>query len=286
MARGLVIALLALLALPALPAAAQRPTAARTPTRTPTITRTPTVTRTPTITRTPTFTRTPTRTPTTETITATRTRKPTRTPRPNGSLTATPSATATAAIPTMTFTATRTPTASTSVTTTNTPTEPSPTATRTSTPTTTAVPSATPTSTPTPGPGDHCVELTAPSSAAFTATLTGDDQVVTFGLGTLDVRVTCTKAWHLDVATTQLAAGAHALPTDALSVVSVGGAPAGNSVTYPVAVLAGGAPVRLLSFVDAKGSFSLAPTAAIRLPADAYIGDYAATLTLTAAAGP
>jgi hypothetical protein len=291
------VALLALLLAPAAPAAAQpgKPQ--------PSATRTPTVTRTPTITRTPTTTRTPTRTATSAPPTLTRTPTPIPTPAvsshtpmataPAGTATATrthtPPVATTSATPSLTPTAgATTPTPS------RTPTAPSATLTPTATgaPVLTATPTAapilTPTaiSTPTPVPGDHCVELTAPTLASFTATLAGDEQLVSFGLGTFAVKATCTQEWHLDISASPFASGGRTLPADALRVLSVTGGPAGNTVTYPVAVAGGGPPVRLVSFANAKGTFSLAPTAAVLLPADAYAGDYTATITITAAAGP
>jgi hypothetical protein len=270
-------ALLALLIAPAAPAAAQpgKPQ--------PSATRTPTVTRTPTLTRTPTVTRTPTRTATSAppTLTHTPTSSPTATV---GSRTPTPTTTAPPA--TATATRTHTPAGSTTPSATPSHTAVATTPTPSRTPTLTRTPTATVTQTPTPLPGDPCVELTAPTSASFTTTLTGEDQLVSFALGTLEVRATCTKEWHLDLATTHFAAGVHTLPTDALRVLAVAGAPAGNTVTYPVAAAAGAAPVRLASFANAKGTFSLAPTASVLVPAEARAGDYTATITITAAAGP
>lgn len=143
--------------------------------------------------------------------------------------------------------------------------------------------------------------LTAPSSLGFPDTpLTGADQTVTTTLALVGNDATGTgTGWRLTGTSTTLKSGGDTLPTTATSVTAVvrtagtGNCrlPA-NSVTYPVTLPAGGtAPTAAKLFSAAAGTggtgrINLAMTFAIAIPANARVGSYGSTWTLSLVSGP
>lgn len=130
-----------------------------------------------------------------------------------------------------------------------------------------------------------------PDSVAFAAQLTGDDLVVDAPLGSVQVSGNLKDGWHLDIGATPFVAGGRALPPSALRVVDVvletSGAPA-NGVGYPLTVPTDGSSARLVSVAPSSttGPQQLTLYLSLFVPADAYVGDYTATITITGATGP
>ena len=146
------------------------------------------------------------------------------------------------------------------------------------------------------------LELTAPSSLAFpNTTLTGANQTATTTLAlTGDDQSGTGTGWKLTGTSTTLTTGTYTLSTNATSITGVTGTtgagncslPA-NSVTYPVTLPAGAtAPTAAKLFSAAAGAYSgtgainLSMSVAIAIPANARVGTYTSTWTLSLVTGP
>lgn len=137
------------------------------------------------------------------------------------------------------------------------------------------------------------------ASPSFAATLDGSDRVAAYttSLDIADTRETA-SGWHLTAAATQFATAGptpQTLPADASSISGVTAtcaiepciAPV-NAIAYPVAVAAGGPPVKFFSAGSGSGSgrFTIEPTTSVTIPANADAGAYSSTVTYTLASGP
>ena len=107
--------------------------------------------------------------------------------------------------------------------------------------------------------------------------------------------------WNLQITSTQFRAdGGATLPADATTItgttaacdnVLAGCTPALNAVAGTVTVPAGPtapAPVKFFSTpaLTGMGDHTVTPTFALRVPADAQLGDYASTMTITVGNAP
>lgn len=148
--------------------------------------------------------------------------------------------------------------------------------------------------------GAGSVSLAAATTAAFSDTLDGTDQTVTYQLPltVIDARGTG-GGWNMTVTSTQFNTGTHTLATGASSMTSIAAAcNAGstctnptNAVALPIAVPAAvSAPAAVKFFNSASttgmGSFTVTPTISVAIPGNAYAGSYASTVTVAVAAGP
>lgn len=149
--------------------------------------------------------------------------------------------------------------------------------------------------------GASGVLTVSPSTPSpFSATLSGSNQTVTY---TLPITVTDTTGanagWDVTITSTQLTTGSHTLPSTASNVTAASAACLSgssctsptNSIAYPLAVPAGAtAPTAVKLFNAATGSGLghnlVTPTVQVAVPANAYTGSYASTVTLAAASGP
>src|SRR5207245_1208359 len=137
-----------------------------------------------------------------------------------------------------------------------------------------------------------CRSITTPSGATLAVQLTGVDVAAQGSLGDAWVSNFCLGGWHVDAAVTRFTAGTQTLPTTALSVSGVtvqvvGGSAPVNSTTYPVTLTADAAATRIFTSTASSGSgtFVLTPQLRLVVPADTYAASYAASVTLTLAAG-
>ncbi len=125
-------------------------------------------------------------------------------------------------------------------------------------------------------------------------TLTGDDQTRTFTM-----RYTIaytggknTAGWHVDAASTPLAAGTTMLPPLEVTDVTQAGCTGKNcvdptnSVTWPVTLGTVATTIYDAAANTGRGTVALTATYQVSYPANALQGTYSATLTLTGAAGP
>jgi hypothetical protein len=141
--------------------------------------------------------------------------------------------------------------------------------------------------------------LTTAPSVSMTTTLDGSDLIVTGNLGESTV-VDATGSgagWRLTIAgsTFKNAAG-KALPADALTISGVtvvknSGKSPTNTTSYPVTVPTADTAPPAVKFAGAAadsgmGKFTVTPAIALAVPADAYAGDYASTLTISIVSGP
>ena len=141
--------------------------------------------------------------------------------------------------------------------------------------------------------------LTNAPTMSLTTTLDGSDLVVTGSLGDSTV-IDATGSgagWRLTIAgTTFKNAAGKALPSDALTISGVtvvknsGKAPT-NTTSYPVTVPTADSAPPAVKFAAAAadsgmGKFTVTPSIALAVPADAYAGDYGSTLTISIVAGP
>ena len=141
--------------------------------------------------------------------------------------------------------------------------------------------------------------LTNAPTLSLSTTLDGSNLVVTGSLGESTV-IDATGSgagWRLTIAgTTFKNAAGKTLPSDALTITGVtvvknsGKAPT-NTTSYPVTVPTAASAPAAVKFASAAadsgmGKFTITPAIALAVPADAYAGDYASTLTISIVAGP
>jgi hypothetical protein len=136
------------------------------------------------------------------------------------------------------------------------------------------------------------IGLNLPSAPTFAATLTGDDQTVTYqpALGIVDARGTG-AGWHLSASATALSDGTHTLAQQVTTVSQA--CHAGSTCTVPSSSLT--LPVTVgttaSNFYSAASGFGLGkidvtPTVTVAIPGNAYAGSYASTVTFSATTGP
>lgn len=146
--------------------------------------------------------------------------------------------------------------------------------------------------------------LTTTAAPEIAVTLNGSDQTVSYSM---DLTVdnsglgSTSSGWHLTITSTlfstggatprTLSAGASSV-TALTSLCAVGPCidPA-NSSSYPIPVSAGSpapTPLRFFSTpaLTGLGTFTLTPIVTVEIPASAYAGAYASTLTLALTSGP
>jgi hypothetical protein len=141
--------------------------------------------------------------------------------------------------------------------------------------------------------------LTTTPTVSLSTTLDGSDLLVSGSLGASTV-VDATGSgagWRLTIAgTTFKSAAGKTLPADALTITGVtvvknSGKSPTNTTSYPVTVpMAATAPAAVKFAAAAAdsgmGRFTVTPAIALEVPADAYAGDYASTLTISIVSGP
>jgi hypothetical protein len=146
--------------------------------------------------------------------------------------------------------------------------------------------------------------LSSSAAPSFSVTLNGQDQHPTYRM---DLTVDNSDpgqtlaGWNLTISTTRFTTGGarpKTLSTNASSITGVSFECAvalplctsdpTNSVAYPIAVTAGSAPVKFFNAAakTGTGTFTVAPTVQVAIPANAYAGTYSSTLTMTLATGP
>jgi hypothetical protein len=141
--------------------------------------------------------------------------------------------------------------------------------------------------------GTAGIGLGLPSAPTFAATLTGDDQTVTYApaLGVTDARGTG-AGWHLSASATPLTDGsAHTLGQQVTAVAQA--CHAGSTCTVPASSL--GLPVTVgttaSNIYSAAANFGLGkidvtPTVTVAIPGNAFAGSYTSTITFSATTGP
>jgi hypothetical protein len=146
--------------------------------------------------------------------------------------------------------------------------------------------------------------LSSSAAPSFSLTLNGQDQHPTY---TMDLAVDNSAlgltlaGWNLTISTTQFTTGGARPKTLSTSASSITGTTSRcavlpvlctsnptNSVTYPIVLTAGAAPVKFFNAAatTGTGTFTVAPTVRVAIPANAYAGTYSSTLTMTLATGP
>lgn len=140
--------------------------------------------------------------------------------------------------------------------------------------------------------------LSARSGPSAASQLNGTDRLATSSF-TLDVSdATGSGAgWSLGISATPLTTGGptpRTLPVDAMRITGVVAACAAgtctdpvNTVAYPLTVPTD-APVPFFTAAPGSGmgAFTVTPTVEITIPANAYAGTYATTITLSIVSGP
>jgi hypothetical protein len=140
--------------------------------------------------------------------------------------------------------------------------------------------------------GTSGIGLNLPSGPSFNATLTGDDQTVTYQptLGVVDARGTG-GGWHLTASATALASSGHTLNQRVTAVAqschtgSTCTLPT-NSLQLPVTLTATGNDFYSSPVGYGLGKVDVTPTVTIDVPGNAYAGTYTSTVTFSATAGP
>jgi hypothetical protein len=140
--------------------------------------------------------------------------------------------------------------------------------------------------------GTAGIGLSLPSGPSFNATLTGDDQTVTYSptLGVVDARGTG-GGWHLTASATALTSGTHTLPQRVTAVVqschtgSTCTLPT-NGVTLPATIGTTGTDFYSSPTGFGLGKVDVVPTVTVDVPGNAYAGTYTSTVTFSATAGP
>jgi hypothetical protein len=141
----------------------------------------------------------------------------------------------------------------------------------------------------------------APSTAGFSATLTGLDQSVTSSQ-TFDVSDATGSGtgWNVTATSTTFTAGSRTLPTSAVTIGSAPGVAcdagstctvASNSVAYPYTLPAGTAAPTATKLYNATansglGRQTVTATMALAIPANTYAGNYTSTWTYSLVSGP
>ena len=143
-----------------------------------------------------------------------------------------------------------------------------------------------------PTPGNNACISNTPSVGL---TLNGNDQTVSFNLAfTLNNSVS--SSWHVTITATQFKAASTPLPTAALTNVTAvattsacsGSACPGNSIGYPVNIIAG-TPVTFYNNTSGGshgvGTFTLLATITVLVPANTRAGTYTCTITISFISG-
>lgn len=143
--------------------------------------------------------------------------------------------------------------------------------------------------------GQAGVSLAAPSTATFSKTLDGTDQVATYSpvLNMVDARGTG-AGWKITVAATTFSDGhSHTLAagtiTSATQVCHTGSSctAATNSITgYPLTLTGTAASIFNAALGTGLGQLDITPTFSVAVPGNAYAGTYTSTVTLAATTGP
>lgn len=143
-----------------------------------------------------------------------------------------------------------------------------------------------------------CLSVTNAPTAVLT--LKNNDQTVSYTL-TLNMNNTSTlTGWHLTITSIQYTNGTHTLPKTASSVTGVTAtcssgqvciANPQNTTTYPITIPADNPAPTAVTFFNAQsatglGTFDLAVTVHVTVPANAYKGNYTSTLIITFVSGP
>lgn len=136
-------------------------------------------------------------------------------------------------------------------------------------------------------------------TVSLTTTLDGNDLVVAGSLGasTVTDATGSGAGWRLTIAgTTFKNVDGKALPADALTITGVtivknSGKVPTNTTTYPVTVPTADAAPPAVKFAAAAahsgmGKSTITPSISLAVPAEAYAGDYASTLTISIVSGP
>jgi hypothetical protein len=145
--------------------------------------------------------------------------------------------------------------------------------------------------------------LSGSSSAtpSVSVTLNGTDQTPTYTAPLAANDETGSgSGWNLTISSTQFSTGGGSpktLSTSASAINSINSActqgtctSTTNSVGYPVLIPAGSSPTPVKFFNASAntgmGDFTITPTVAVSVPANAFAGTYSSTLTIAVASGP
>lgn len=143
---------------------------------------------------------------------------------------------------------------------------------------------------------------TAGAAPTATVTLNGTNRTVTYTFD-LTVNGTASLGWNVTITSTTFATSGsptRRLPTTASTITSVAWVCTSgqlcvtnptNSVTYPLTVPAGTTAPTAVKFFNASvltglGTFTVTPTVAVVIPANAYVGTYTSVLTFAFVSGP
>ena len=139
----------------------------------------------------------------------------------------------------------------------------------------------------------YTVETSSPVTAPGIS-LSGDDQSKTFSIVTRvgNTGSGDTSGWKLQAAATTPTSGTHTLP--ALEVTAGSYAcyssctvnPTPTGVTYPITLSTTAQTVYNANRRTGEGTFNVTSTLQVTYPADAILGTYSSTVTITAATGP
>lgn len=142
--------------------------------------------------------------------------------------------------------------------------------------------------------------MSATDAPSVSVTLNGTDQTVAdpFNITVADTR-TVNDGWKLQITSTTFTTGdGKTLSTTAASITGASVAcnsgsctDPSNSISYPVIVPAGVTAPAPVSFFNAAsmtgvGDFTITPTYQVQVPANAFVGTYSSTITITIASGP
>jgi hypothetical protein len=143
--------------------------------------------------------------------------------------------------------------------------------------------------------GTAGISLNLPSGPSFNATLTGDDQTVSYSpvLGVVDARGGG-AGWNLQISATSFSDGSgHTLAPGQVSSVasachsgSTCTAASSSGVTYPLSISGSAAKFFNSALSSGLGKVDVTPTIDIVLPGNAFAGSYTSTVTVAAATGP
>ena len=138
------------------------------------------------------------------------------------------------------------------------------------------------------------ITITTPSPVtAPGVTLSGDDQTTTF---TIVSKVAYTgtgntAGWNLAASQTQPKSGTNLIPyyqvTAGSSACSTGCTTSPtNSITYPITLSGTAQKIYNAAVNTGRGTYNVTSTFKVSYPANAIVGTYASTVTLTVATGP
>jgi hypothetical protein len=143
--------------------------------------------------------------------------------------------------------------------------------------------------------GTAGISLNLPSNPTMTATLTGDDQTVSYApvLGVVDARGSG-AGWNLQISATTFSDGSgHTLNQGNVASVaqacksgSTCTAATSAGITYPLTVGTTAAKFFSAATSTGLGKIDVTPTISVAIPGNAYAGGYTSTVTLAATTGP